>query len=460
VDWLIDRMRSFAGKPALAEGGTIYTYAQLASRIEEHSASLTARGVQPGRVVALVAEYSFDAIALFFALARNRAIVVPVTTGVGGDLEDRFAEAFVDDVIRIEDGISIHPGPPRAGGTHALVQRLRDAGHAGLVLFSSGSVGKPKAMLHDFDNLADHYRARPARDSVMMVFLMFDHIGGMNTLLNCLAMGALMVIPDSRAPERVCSLIEQHKVQILPASPTFLNLVIISEAFRHHDLSSLRLVTYGTEPMPESLLLRLSEAFPGAKYLQTFGTSETGIARTSSLSSSSTLMKIDDPDQEYKIVEGELWLRSKTQILGYLNAPMDGFTDDGWFKTGDLVETAADGFLRIVGRRTEVINVGGQKVMPGEVESALLTAPGVEDCMVYGEANALTGQTVAADVVLGTPQPPLETKKALRIFLRGKLDAYKIPTRINVVDRTNFNQRFKKIRRKDGAPPGRGRENC
>ena len=454
MDWLIDRLRSFAGKSALAEGGRVYSYAELAARIEAHGSFLTARGVQPGRVAALVAEYSFDSIALFFALARNRDIVVPVTTGVGGDLDHRFAEAFVDDVIRIDDGISIQPGPPRAGGTHPLVQRLREAGHAGLVLFSSGSVGKPKAMLHDFDNLAQHYRVRPARDSVILVFLMFDHIGGINTLLNCLAMGGLMVIPDSRAPERVCSLIEQHKVQILPASPTFLNLVIISEAFRHHDLSSLRLVTYGTEPMPESLLLRLSGAFPGAKYLQTFGTSETGIAKTSSLSSSSTLMKIDDPDQEYKIVEGELWLRSKTQILGYLNAPMDGFTEDGWFKTGDLVETAADGFLRIVGRSKEVINVGGQKVMPAEVESALLTAPGVEDCMVYGEANALTGQTVTADVVLGEPRPPLEAKKALRLFLRGKLDAYKIPTRINVVDRTNFNQRFKKIRRKNGAPPG------
>jgi acyl-coenzyme A synthetase/AMP-(fatty) acid ligase len=454
MDWLIDRLRSFAGKSALAEGGKIYSYAQLATRIKEHGVFLAEKGVQPGRVVALVAEYSFDSIALFFALARNRAIVVPVTTGLGGHLEQRFAEAFVDDVIRIEDGITIQPGPPRAGRTHELVQRLRDAGHSGLVLFSSGSVGKPKAMLHDFDNLADHYRARPARASVMMVFLMFDHIGGMNTLLNCLAMGALMVIPDSRTPERVCSLIEQHKVQILPASPTFLNLVIISEAFRHHDLSSLRLVTYGTEPMPESLLLRLSEAFPGAKYLQTFGTSETGIAKTSSLSSSSTLMKIDDPDQEYKIVESELWLRSKTQILGYLNAPMDGFTDDGWFKTGDLVETAADGFLRIVGRSKEVINVGGQKVMPAEVESALLTAPDVEDCMVYGEANALTGQSVTADVVLGKPRPPLEAKKTLRLFLRDKLDAYKIPTRINVVDRTNFNQRFKKIRRKDDSPPG------
>jgi len=88
------------------------------------------------------------------------------------------------------------------------------------------------------------------------------------------------------------------------------------------------------------------------------------------------------------------------------------------------------------------------------VESVLLTAPGVEDCMVFGEANALTGQAVTADVVLGEPRPPLAVKKALRLFLRTKLDAYKIPTRINVVDRTNFNQRFKKIRHKDDSSPG------
>jgi acyl-coenzyme A synthetase/AMP-(fatty) acid ligase len=456
MEWLLERLRSFSGKPALAEGGRLVTYEQLAARIVEYGAVLQAQGVARGQVAALCAEYSCESIALFFALARNGNIVVPVTTAVDSEVRERFVEAYVDVVIGLpdggavssRDGLTTAPGPTRAPGTHALVSRLRDQGHSGLVLFSSGSVGKPKAMLHDFDNLVGHYRARQPRDSVIMVFLMFDHIGGINTLLNCLAMGAKVVIPQSRAPDQVCRLVAEHKVQVLPSSPTFLNLLLISEAYRHHDLSSLRLITYGTEPMPESLLLRLAEVLPGAKYLQTFGTSETGIAKTSSLSSSSLLMKIDDPDQETKIVDGELWLRSKTQILGYLNASMDAFTGDGWFKTGDLVETAADGYLKIVGRRKEMINVGGQKVMPAEVESALLTAPGIEDAMVYGEPNALTGQAVTADVVLREPRPPLEVKKELRIFLRSKLDPYKMPTRVNVVDRTNFNERFKKIRRK------------
>jgi acyl-coenzyme A synthetase/AMP-(fatty) acid ligase len=97
-----------------------------------------------------------------------------------------------------------------------------------------------------------------------------------------------------------------------------------------------------------------------------------------------------------------------------------------------------------------MIDVGGQKVMPAEVESALLTAPGVEDRMVYGEANALTGQAVTADVVLRQPRPPLEVKRELRRFLCAKLDPYRIPTRVNVVDLTNFNERFEKFRRKEG----------
>ncbi|WP_047734623.1 AMP-binding protein, partial [Vibrio parahaemolyticus] len=111
---------------------------------------------------------------------------------------------------------------------------------------------------------------------------------------------------------------------------------LIANVHQQYDLKSLRMITYGTEAMPESLLLRLKAALPRVKLLQTFGTSETGIAQTSSRSSSSLEIRFDDPNQEYKIVDNELWLRSKTQILGYLNHDMSSFSDDGWFQTGDL----------------------------------------------------------------------------------------------------------------------------
>jgi len=75
--------------------------------------------------------------------------------------------------------------------------------------------------------------------------------------------------------------------------------------------------------------------------------------------------------QEFLAERRALWLKSKTQIMGYLNAPMDSFTEDGWFKTGDLVEVTDDGYIKIIGRSKEVINVGGEKVLPAEVESII-----------------------------------------------------------------------------------------
>ena len=157
-------------------------------------------------------------------------------------------------------------------------------------------------------------------------------------------------------------------------------------------------------------------------------------------------MKLEDINGEYKIVENELWLRSKTQVLGYLNASMDSFTSDGWFKTGDLVEELEDGYLKIIGRSKEVINVGGQKVLPAEVESVILSMKEIDDCMVYSEANVITGQTVVCDVVLNGRSENI--KKSIRLFCKDKLDAFKIPTKVNVVEKTNFSDRFKKIRRK------------
>jgi len=200
--------------------------------------------------------------------------------------------------------------------------------------------------------------------------------------------------------------------------------------------------------MPKSLLNKLKSVFPKVKFLQTFGTSETGIASTSSQSSSSLYMKIDDPNLKYKIVNSELWLKSKTQILGYLNASMENFTDDGWFKTGDIVETIGDDYIKIVGRGNDVINVGGEKVMPAEVESVVMEISTILDCTCYGQENSITGQSVAIDVVLDQEISVIEVKKIIRKHCLNKLDRYKIPAKVRIVNNVNFSNRFKKIRKK------------
>ncbi|AEA34598.1 ANL family adenylate-forming protein [Hippea maritima] len=446
MSYLIENFKKFDSKLAIIHNDKKYTYKELLEKIEKFLNDFKGK-IKKGEVVAILGDYSFENIALLLALYLNKNIIVPITSTNEQEIKERLREANVDKVLKIRNGkptIDILESKEK----HNLIKNLQEQSHSGLILFSSGSTGKPKAMIHDFDNLIEHYKGKKEKNINMLIFLMFDHIGGLNTLLNILSTGAVAIIPKNRNADEVCKIIEEYKIKVLPSSPTFLNLLLMNKSYEKYDLSSLRMITYGTEPMPESLLKKLKETFPKVRFLQTFGTSETGITNTYSKSSDSTLMKIDDPDIEYKIVNGELWLRSKTQVLGYLNAPMNSFTEDGWFKTGDLVEVDKDGYIKIIGRNKDIINVGGEKVFPAEVESVILEIPEVIDCMVYGEKNSITGQTVVVDVVMKEGIDKKEAKKIIRKYCKQKLDNYKIPTKVNLVEKINFGDRFKKIRRR------------
>lgn len=423
-----------------------YSYAELYLKIKE-TLNFIKNEIKSGEVVAILSDYSFESVALFFALYENKNIIAPIISNAQEEINLKLKESFCDKAIKIcGRGFNVKELNP--GGTHQILSNLKKSGRAGLTLFSSGSTGKPKAMIHDLDALIDLYKNKKQKRMNMLVFLMFDHIGGINTMLNILSTGATMIIPQNRNADDICKLINEYKIAVLPASPTFLNLILIGKSYEKYDLSSLRMITYGTETMPEGLLNRLKSVFTKVKFLQTFGTSETGIASTSSKSSDSTFMKIGDENLEYKIVDGELWLKSKTRILGYLNADMDSFTDDGWFKTGDLAQQSEDGFIKIIGRSKEIINVGGQKVLPCEVESVLLEMKEIQDCLVYAEKNAITNQSVCCDVVLKPGVDADGIKILVRKFCKDKLDNFKIPVKVNVVQKTEFTQRFKKIRTK------------
>lgn len=444
MKWLIEKIREGGDNTAVIFKEQECTYDALYKRICNEYAWVK-ETLKPGEVVAIVSDYSFESISLFFALYENRNIIVPITTMVQVEIEDRLTTARCNYQILYSDGQWKAVKRVVSEEQHQLIKQLQNEGYSGLILFSSGSTGKPKAMIHNLDNLIDTYQGKRGKKLAFLIFLMFDHIGGLNTLFNCLSMNVQMVFPESREPDHVAHLIEKYHVFVLPASPTFLNLMLIADCHKRFDLSSIRMITYGTEPMPDSLLLRLKEAFPHVKFLQTFGTSETGISSTSSYSSTSTFIRIEDPNTEYKVIDGELWLRSKTQIMGYLNSSMERFTEDGWFRTGDMVEEK-DGYIKIIGRNSDIINVGGEKVLPSEVESVLFQMPHVNDCIVYGENNPITGQMVVAKVLYDTDVKLSELKKLVVDFCKDKLTRYKIPARVVKMSEAEFTDRFKKKR--------------
>jgi acyl-CoA synthetase (AMP-forming)/AMP-acid ligase II len=197
--------------------------------------------------------------------------------------------------------------------------------------------------------------------------------------------------------------------------------------------------------MPQSTLDRLAQVFPAAKLQQTYGLSELGILRSQSRDSTSLWVRLGGEGYETKVVDNRLWIKAESTMLGYLNAT-SVLDDQGYFDTGDVVEVDGE-WLRILGRASEVINVGGSKVFPAEVESVLLTLDNVEDTVVYAEPNPLTGQTVAATIKLHHKESPQHFKIRMRQCCRGRLAPYQMPTRVRFTTEPLHSERFKRMRR-------------
>jgi acyl-CoA synthetase (AMP-forming)/AMP-acid ligase II len=131
-------------------------------------------------------------------------------------------------------------------------------------------------------------------------------------------------------------------------------------------------------------------------------------------------------------------------MVGYLNAPSP-FDEQGWMNTQDVVEVDGD-YIRILGRRTEIINVGGEKVYPAEIEDVLMRMENIRDATVYGEKNPITGNIVVARVNLVAPEPLAALKNRMRSFCRERLAPYKIPIKVEITDEAQFGARYKKAR--------------
>jgi long-chain acyl-CoA synthetase len=418
-----------------------YTFRDLDQHRLKWLKQLEVIGVEPADVIGLQSDYSPQAISLFLALLSNRNIVALIPPQATKD-EILLRDSQARVVFRLaKDGSSSWEKRGFAGD-HPLLTRLRNSETAGFVVFSSGSTGRPKAVLHSVERFLPKFKSATKKLRTL-TFLLFDHIAGVDTLFYCLFSGSLQILPEQRDVKTICELIEKHRVEVLPTSPTFLNLLWLSGEWARHDLSSLKVVTYGAERMSQDLLTKLNVVLPQCRFIQKYGTSEVGSPRAKSRGSNDLWINIRTSECEVKVIDNVLWLRSPTAMLGYLNAP-NPFDDDGWLCTGD--ETVADGdWIQIVGRKCELINVGGEKVYPGEVETVLQLMDGVEEVVVRGESSGLTGQIVTATVKLNTGETLAAFRRRMQLFCEARLPKYKIPQKVLLVSRDLHGERFKKV---------------
>ena len=444
MNWLLDRFAQAPGQLAFVHQDVKVTYADLLAMVDAHRERITTLGLAQGEIVTVLGDYSPEVFCLFLALAMNGCILVPLTH------ESVVEESAVLDVCgcdwRVEfprDGAPLRIERRPIPVDNALLQGFRAKQRPGLVLFSSGSTGKPKGMLYDFTKILEKFRKQRV-PLVAIPFLMIDHFGGINTILAIVSsLGTVVTVAD-RSVASICRAIQTYKVELLPTTPSFLTLMMASHVHERFDLSSLKRITYGTEVMPQSTLDRLRQNFPGVELQQTYGLSEVGVLGSKSRPDGSLWVKVGGAGFQTQVRDGVLWIKSDFAMEGYLNAESE-FDADGWFNTKDRVEVDGD-YFRILGRITDIINVGGQKVYPSEVENLILQLPNIQDVAVYGEASALVGQIVVAKVQLVSPEPADVLKRRIRQACIGKLTPYKIPSKVIVADEPLYTARQKKVR--------------
>ena len=390
--------------------------------------------VNSGDVVAIIGDFNRPSIAAMLQLLDKNAIVVPLTDGTCADHPYFLESAGAEWVLR--DGKLTRSGLSETRPVSPLIEELRVSGHPGIMFFSSGTTGRPKAILHDFQNfLARYAEPRPALRTLN--FLLFDHAGGINTMLHTLFNRGTTIAPSERTPDSVAEAIERENIELLPTTPTFLRMMLLGGSFESRKLPSLRVITYGTERMDQGTLDRLCALLPNVDFRQTYGLSELGVFQVKSKARDSLWMKIGGAGLETKIVDGVLQIGSANRMLGYLNAPSPFV--EGWYNTGDVVEEQ-DGFIRIVGRASEVFNVGGLKILPGEVERIALEYEGVLRAKAYGVSNPITGQHI--EIICEPQEGVTLERRALMGHFRSRLQKQLCPHKI-IIGAVSVSHRFK-----------------
>jgi long-chain acyl-CoA synthetase len=393
------------------------------------------KNISEGSVVAIIGDFNTLTINLLIRLIDLKAIIVPLTNENQSNHSYFFEEACVNFVIEDSKITEL-----KHTKKNLLLEKFRTTKSPGIVFFSSGTTGRPKAILHDLNIFLKRYsNPRPAYKTLN--FLLFDHIGGLNTLFHTLFNKGQVIIPYARTVSEVISDIETYQVELLPTTPTFLRMLTMDTDLNVNRLESLKIITYGSEMMDENTLTRLNKILPNVKLKQTYGMSEISILRIMSENNKSLWIKINSDGLQTKIKRKVLYIKSKIRMFGYLNHKSP-FDKDGWYNTNDLVETKGE-FIKIIGRSKNIISVGGLKILPSEIERVALECPMVKNAKVKGINNPITGQHVE---IICEPQKKINPdifRQKLRNHFSLNLDSAIRPIKI-IIKKIEISHRFKK----------------
>lgn len=469
--------------PALTHGGRTLTYAELWERILALSAAYRSLGIRrgdrvvcqlpvcPEHVIAAAAAWASGAIhvgahrdltgvELAALVERTQAVAVVHQPPAG----------LADPLTPLETVRAVHPSvvaiaheQPAPSGAHCLSELLAsitpapppgppsDPDDVALLLLTSGTTGRPKAVMETLPALWAKMQffadaLTPGPDDVHLMYLPINHVFGLKLTLMALASGGRVVLLDRYSPRVALRLADEHRVTILPATPTHLTLLLRDLDGRR--LPALRWIASAAAPLPPALA---EEAYDrlGVELMQVYGCSEGFLTLTTDPedirrgtagrtvfrgppgSPPTGSVAILDPQDGRSLSPGEVGeiAYGTRRPVRFWGEPPAGI--DGWYRTGDLGWLDPDGRLAVSGRLKEVVNRGGLKVPCAELEAALAGHPGVAECAVVPTPDAVLGEAICACVVSPGRSPTLAE---VRASLAGRLARHKLPDELCVLD--------------------------
>ncbi|MCA9500477.1 MAG: acyl--CoA ligase [Nitrospira sp.] len=323
-------------------------------------------------------------------------------------------------------------------------------GGSSVTILTSGSTGKPKAIRHSWSTLL-----RPIRPTTKGLKWALTYrpslYAGIQLLLQCLSSEGTLIVPDPEAaPASTADFLFAAGTQCLSATPSYWRrLLMFSDEAILRKIPIVQ-ITIGGEVVDQQLLEALKRAFPKARIAHIYATTEVG--RCFSVHDGLAgfpeqyLQRAFSDGTQLKIEEGELLACSRNAMTGYDSGSNAEIAPSEWLPTGDLVQVK-EGRVLFIGRKSDVINVGGSKVHPAEVERVIRSVPGVLDVRVYPKRSSLTGNLVACEVVKQREADSNHLTAAIFSRSSAELSSYKRPRIIEFVDEILLSNSFKIMRR-------------
>ncbi len=455
----------------------VVRYGELEAMVLRTMAMLRQKGVQPGDRVAIQLGKGLPFICLHLAAMRLGAISLPLNTAYTPSellyfLQDAEARLFFTDVLPqsamqelsiqapcVHEVIGLEGKAqsafdrllaPFAEADAAAIPLPDDPDATCLMIYTSGTTGRPKGAELTHRNLTANLNSLHEAwgwrsDDVLLHVLPLFHVHGLIVALHgALNAGATIVLLTRFEPLQTLELLVQRPCTVFMGVPTIHRRLVEAPGAERYSLRHMRLVTSGSDRLPEELFHRFEEQF-GVQLLERYGMSEAGMILSNPLHGERRVgsvglplpgveVRIVDPESGAPLPDGqvgEVQVRGDNVCKGYWRQPEKtaaAFTPDGWLRTGDLGLRQPDGYFTLKGRSKDLIISGGYNVYPSEVELVLNEHPAVETSAVIGCPDVEWGEQVTAVVVLraGAQASPEEIVQ----FCRERLAPYKTPRRV------------------------------